>query len=64
MTDRANGGRNGTDSAEETRPDGAVADAGESVERYEVENGVVFYDPENPLAWVQTTASVKLTDAA
>lgn len=30
------------------------------VEAYETEEGVVFYDAENPLAWVQTDTTVAL----
>jgi hypothetical protein len=34
------------------------------VETYEVDGGVVFFDAENPLAWVETTRTVRLTDVA
>jgi hypothetical protein len=33
-----------------------------TVETYEVEDGVVFFDAENPLAWVETTRTVRLAD--
>jgi len=35
-----------------------------TVESYEVDGGVVFYDAENPLAWVETTRAVSLSDLA
>lgn len=34
-------------------PGPAAADAVETTESYETEEGVVFYDAENPLAWIQ-----------
>jgi len=53
--------------AEDTQWD--RADASEpagiaTVESYEVDGGVVFYDAENPLAWVETSQAVTLTDLA
>lgn len=39
--------------------------AGEStVEAYEIDGGVVFYDAENPLAWVEATTTVRLREHA
>lgn len=35
-----------------------------TVESYETEDGVVFYDAENPLAWVETTEALSLPDLA
>jgi hypothetical protein len=32
------------------------------IESYEVDDGIVFYDPQNPLAWVEASAPVALTD--
>jgi hypothetical protein len=32
------------------------------VESYDVDGGVVFYDPENPLAWVEAARTVTLTE--
>jgi hypothetical protein len=63
MTDSARGTRTELDSAEESRPEPAVPDAVETTESYEVEDGVVLYDAQNPLAWVQATDVVSLTDA-
>jgi len=33
-----------------------------AVESYEVDGGVVFYDPQNPLAWVEAEGTVSLGD--
>ncbi len=35
-----------------------------TVESYEIDNGVVFYDAENPLAWVETTRTLSLAEQA
>ena len=35
-----------------------------TVESYEIEDGVVFYDAENPLAWVETTRTLSLEEQA
>lgn len=47
------------DSADQTRPEtgGDV-----SVESYRTDGGVVFFDAENPLAWLETSATVRLSD--
>ncbi|APW99470.1 hypothetical protein CHINAEXTREME_17595 [Halobiforma lacisalsi AJ5] len=36
----------------------------ETIESYETEDGVVFYDAENPLAWVETSRTLTLEDLA
>ena len=46
------------DSAAATEPDGV-----ETVESYEVDGGVVLFDAENPLAWVETTEAVSVQEA-
>jgi len=51
------------ESADE-RPEPVVADAVETTESYETEEGVVFYDAENPLAWMQAENVVILDEAA
>ena len=33
-----------------------------TIESYETEDGVVFYDAENPLAWVETSRAVSLSE--
>ena len=34
----------------------------ETVERYETEDGVVFFDADNPLAWLEATQAIPLDD--
>ena len=52
------------DSEQRDSADGESASEGvETVESYEIEGGVVFYDAENPLAWVETTRTVRLREA-
>ncbi|ELY52067.1 MULTISPECIES: DUF7331 family protein [Natronococcus] len=33
-----------------------------TVEAYEIEDGVVFYDAENPLAWVEASRTLALEE--
>lgn len=33
-----------------------------TIESYETETGIVFYDAENPLAWVETTQARSLAE--
>ena len=53
-------------SADHGRQDGTDdergLDAVESVETYETNEGIVFYDVHNPLAWVKTSYSVPLPE--
>lgn len=35
-----------------------------TIESYETEDGVVFYDANNPLAWVETSRPISLVDLA
>lgn len=52
------GARRAASSDERMEP---TAEAGfETVESYDVEDGVVLYDAENPLAWVRTDAPIRL----
>lgn len=47
--------------ADGVETDAPATGAGELVvEAYETEEGVVFYDADNPLAWVQTDTTVAL----
>ena len=39
-------------------------DDGPSIESYETDDGVVFYDAENPLAWVETNRVLCLEELA
>lgn len=41
-----------------------VSKAIRSTESYEVAEGIVFYDAEDPLAWMQADHAVDLDDAA
>ena len=55
------------DSERTDRSPAAPARMGEAsglgdVESYDVDGGVVFYDPQNPLAWVEATQTVTLTE--
>jgi len=50
--------------AQGDRTDAAEPAGVATVESYEVEGGVVFYDAENPLAWVETTQAVRLSELA
>jgi hypothetical protein len=52
-----------TDSPQEA-PQPAIAEAIRSTESYEVSEGVVFYNAENPLAWLQADRVVDLEEAA
>ncbi|RQG90371.1 hypothetical protein EA462_08915 [Natrarchaeobius halalkaliphilus] len=35
-----------------------------TIETYEIDDGVVFYDAENPLAWVETSETIPLAELA
>ena len=51
---------NGLDRAETARPDHEGPDGTETVESYEVDDGVVLFDSENPLAWVEAKVAIRL----
>jgi len=55
MTDHASA--HGEHSRDLPEPDGI-----DSVEAYETEEGVVFYDAENPLAWLETSKTLSLRE--
>lgn len=50
--------------ADDERPEPDVADGVASTEAYEAEEGVVFYDADNPLAWIQAEEAVDLDGMA
>ncbi|MGM0591997.1 MAG: DUF7331 family protein [Halobacteriota archaeon] len=52
------------DSVDNERPEEAAVDGIARVESYEIENGVVFYDAKNPLAWLQASRTLLLSDQA
>jgi hypothetical protein len=65
MTDSVDDER--VDRADATRPNGAGDDAdggATTVEAYEVDGGTVLHDSRNPLAWVESTVAVTLSDSA
>ena len=53
-----------SDRADDLRSEPALPDAVRTTETYETEEGTVFYDAQNPLAWVQTDTTVKLNERA
>ena len=59
MANHADDAVNEWDRAEDSEMDGAA-----TVESYEVDEGVVFYDAENPLAWVEAQSTVTLSEYA
>ena len=60
MVDSENSERADLSPAAPARPGEASGLA--AVESYEVDNGIVFYDPQNPLAWVEASRTVALTE--
>ncbi|WP_425601219.1 DUF7331 family protein [Haloplanus halobius] len=58
MSDHVDAGR--WDSADD-RPD---PDGIDTVEAYEIEDGTVLYDAENPLAWVESSNAVSVHEYA
>jgi hypothetical protein len=60
MTDNPTAGNaNGLETVGEDPP---KVSAVEATGVYEVDDGVVFYDVDNPLAWVQTREAVTLAE--
>jgi hypothetical protein len=53
-----------SDSADDIRSEPALPEAVQTTETYETDEGTVFYDAQNPLAWVQTDTTISLTDLA
>lgn len=60
MSNHATSGE--TDSTDERWADPGVPSAVQSTETYQTEEGTVFYDAQNPLAWLQTESAVRLND--
>ena len=60
MVDSENSGRTDRSPAAPARLGEASGLA--AVESYEVDGGVVFYDPQNPLAWVEASGTVSLAE--
>jgi hypothetical protein len=53
-----------TECAGDVRSEPALPAAVETTETYQTDDGTVFYDAENPLAWLQTDAPVTLDEVA
>lgn len=49
-------------SRQDSTPD--EPDVSLTIEAYETEDGVVFYDADNPLAWLEATRTVSLEEFA
>jgi hypothetical protein len=58
----SNGTPSSQDSTDTSSPELAVSDAIAATESYETDQGVVFYDADNPLAWLQSRETVQLDD--
>ncbi|MFC7075708.1 MULTISPECIES: DUF7331 family protein [Haloarcula] len=50
------------DRSEQLRSEPALPDAIQTTETYEVDNGTVFYDAQNPLAWLQSDVTMPLDE--
>ncbi|WP_158057543.1 DUF7331 family protein [Halorussus halophilus] len=59
MSDHAKAGDE-LDSAEAALPE--AAEPTEAIEAYETEDGVVFYDAQNPLAWLKAGRTLTLKE--
>ncbi|WP_276270876.1 DUF7331 family protein [Haloarcula litorea] len=53
-----------SDRADDLRSEPALPDAVQTTETYETDEGTVFYDAQNPLAWVQTDTTMSLDEVA
>ncbi|MFB6171862.1 MAG: hypothetical protein ABEJ23_04960 [Haloarculaceae archaeon] len=62
MDEESNHADDESDRVDAPCPEPAAGDV--SAELYETDDGVVLYDADNPLAWVQSTVSVRLEDQA
>lgn len=58
MDDHARGEDRSVDAPQ--LPDGEASEA--EIEAYDTADGIVFYDGENPLAWLQSTTVVELSE--
>jgi hypothetical protein len=61
MTDATDGETSGSIGIERGKPDDSEAIG--AVGTYEADGGVVFYDTEDPLAWIQSRAAIPLEEA-
>lgn len=60
MSNHASSGE--TDDAMELTLEPELSEAVQSTETYQTDDGTVFYDAQNPMAWVQTDSAVRLYD--
>lgn len=51
-----------TDQWDSATEQAAPTYADETVERYETDEGVVFFDAENPLAWLEAATALSLRE--
>ncbi|WP_254543705.1 DUF7331 family protein [Halomarina pelagica] len=47
---------------DESRHEPDVSEAVETTETYETDEGLVFYDAQNPLAWILAGSTIRLDD--
>ncbi|MDS0474381.1 hypothetical protein [Natrinema sp. 1APR25-10V2] len=52
------------DDATDQREQGSELEGTATIESYETEDGVVFYDAQNPLAWVEAARPLTLEELA
>jgi len=62
MSNHATSGE--TDSTDELRSEPGLPEAVQSTETYQTDEGTVFYDAQNPIAWLQTDSAVSLNERA
>lgn len=62
MSDHADQGHDERDSAAAERPETEALTGVDCIEAYETEDGVVFYDAGNPLAWLKATSVLTLEE--
>jgi hypothetical protein len=60
MTEDVDSGQRGSPGT--VSPGARDAEGSGELESYEVDGGTVFFDPMNPLAWVETSWTVRLAD--
>lgn len=49
-----------SDSTDDVLSDPVLPEAVQTTETYQTDEGTVFYDAQNPLAWLQTDGAVRL----
>ena len=64
MSDHANQGHDERDSAAAEFEETEALTGVDSIEAYETDDGVVFYDAQNPLAWLKAASTLTLSEQA